>query len=77
MKKRNKKITYTSQNINKINQTMSLFIVQYPGQSKLVMIIFKPINELFIQKRIPLTKKISYKIINKMFIHIQQLVLVR
>ena len=31
----------------------------------------KSINELFIQKRIPLTKKISYKIINKMFIHIR------
>ena len=31
----------------------------------------KSINELFIQKRIPPTKKISYKIINKMFIHIR------
>ena len=34
-------MTYTSQNSYKINQTMPLYIVQYPGQNKLVMIIFK------------------------------------
>lgn len=36
---------------------MSLYNVQYPGQSKLVMIIFKSINELFIQKKNTSCKK--------------------
>ena len=50
---------------------MSSYIVQFPGQGKLVMITFKSINELFTQKKNTSYKKISHKIINKMFIHIQ------
>ena len=30
---------------------MSSYIVQFPGQGKLVMITFKAINELFTQKK--------------------------
>ena len=51
---------------------MSSYIVQFPGQGKLVMITFKSINELFTQKKnTSYKKKITHKIINKMFIHIR------